>query len=320
MKFLHTLAMILISLNTQAALPEWVNNIGPCSESEICVIGSGNNLKSALADGSSNLAKYFEEKVKVDLSISHSSKEDNSKLNSSTFDEWTSKSINIESDEILSGIEQKKSGEFDGNYYVLLSLSKDFAAKNLKDKIEKLDKENEILFSHKTRFNYPLIFKNLKKRQYFYDRFKVVSSGAIKSLVSEDQMLGEIQKLNSVKVLLKSTNEKLPPSLLNLLEQIFSPLKVIFVSSKEGSDYTLRTRFKYNEEYFKVEGFKKLTLYLKLELLDKKNKMVGRVSSTHTIVARSKESALNLSLESLEEQIRTNLNQLVNDIKTGDVK
>ena len=69
------------------------------------------------------------------------------------------------------------------------------------------------------------------------------------------------------------------------------------------------------EEYFKVEGFKKLNVIFKIELMNRKGNVLGRVSSSSTQIARTKEQALNLAIENIEKEIKENLDQLSAGLK-----
>lgn len=320
MNFLYGFLLVVLPLcKVVASTPSWVNNIGDCPTSEICVVGSGVTLKDAVSQGRSEVAKFFETKVKVDSRLESSSVQTGLNISEAKYEEWSSKVVSEEADELLSGIEIKKSIQENDTYFVLLSLAKSQAEKTLREKIEKIDRENEALIARDSRFLYPLVMLNLKKRNYYLSRYLVISNTPIKSVVTEEKMIQLIGKLKSLKMSLISANQKLSPSLKHLLEKIFSPLRVVFVPKNSNPKFNLKTNLNFEEAYFKVTGFKKLNSILNLELLNDKEKTLGRLSASSVQIARSKEQALEKSLEDFENQISENLDQLALD-KTGDVE
>lgn len=295
-----------------AALPEWITNIGPCTSLEICVVGSGESLRGATINGRSELAKFFETRVKVDATFSNQTIQNGLSISQAQYDEWSSKTIQEAADEFINGIETKRSENIDGTFYVLLSLPKEKAAQNFKEKIQEIDQQNNALFKKGTRLVYPLIILNLKKRDYYVSRYNLVSSQEIKSSITPSKMIEVMDKLSPIRASVFTDKEKLPASVSHMLEKIFSPLKIIFVSSKQNPSYKLRTKLAYEDQYFKVEGFKKLNVIFKIELSEK-DKVLGRISSSSIQTARSKEKALEMALDDIENDLKENLDQLASD-------
>lgn len=312
-KFLAILTLTM-TFQAVAGLPQWVNEVGPCSPFEICVIGEGQSLKQAKSDASSEMAKFFESKVKVNSKVATSTESKNDILNSQ-FSEWTAKVIDIEADEILSGIEIKRSEQINDTFYVLASLKKAYAEQKILESIQTIDKENQALYAKNARFVYPQIIVNLKKREYYTNRLRAVSDREISASITNEKMIASLNQLSPQKVSVFSKKDKLPPQVLLMLEKIFAPLSIVFVSDKENPEFKLRTNLNFVEEYFKVEGFKKLNVIFKIELMNRKGNVLGRVSSSSTQIARSKEQALNLAIENIEKEIKENLDQLSAGLK-----
>lgn len=317
MNILYSLILILFLNTAKAHAPQWVNDNGACSSNEICVVGSGTSLKEATEDARAELAKYFQTKVSVNNKVSNFTNQIGLRVDEAKFSEWTSKAIETESEEIIVGAQVVRSEQDGGTFYVLMSQSKTMLAKMLKERIEKIDNENNGLDAKNTRFVYPMIWNNLTQRQFYLDRYNLVSLVPINSKITLEKISQRLKEERPIKIGLYAKKEKMPPKLMHLMEKIFSPLKIVFVPSKQNPDYKMRTELIYEDEYFKVEGFKKLNIIFKIELADKKEKVLGRVSTSSIQTARSKDQCLSLALEDIENQLRDKLDQLVSD-KTGE--
>lgn len=301
--------ILVFALNNSYAanLPEWVKEVGPCSPLEICVIGSGKTLKEATADSKAEMAKYFETKVSANTEVINTSKSIGLSMSDQSFNEWTAKDIKVSTEEVLSGLLQKNAAEVNGEYYVLLALNKEAMAKSLREKIEKIDVENQLLYEKNNRFAIPLIIQRLGERKFLNDRYNLISNLEIISKVSEVEVIKRVSSLSPMNVALVSEKQKLPVEILVTLEKIFSPLNIILVNTKNPYELKLKSKFISNDEYFKVEGFKKTTYILKLELQNKSGQAVGRITSNTTIVSRNKDKGLKEAVDYFEKDIKKNI-------------
>lgn len=303
--------ILVFALNNSyaAELPNWISEVGPCSPAEICVIGSGRSLKEAMADSKAEMAKYFESKISAKTAVINESKSIGLSMSQQSFNEWTAKEITVSTEEVLSGLSQKNATEINGEFYVLLSLSKDSMAKSLRERIEKIDIENATLFEKNNRFNYPLMMQNFSERKFLNDRYNLVSSNELRPKISEADLVIKISNLSPLNILLVSEKNKLPAEMLATLERILSPLNIVLVNSKNPYELKLKTKLISNDEYFKVEGFKKTTFILKLEMQNKKAQTIGRISSSTQIVSRNKDKGFKEAIEFFEKDIRKNIGQ-----------
>jgi hypothetical protein len=71
------------------------------------------------------------------------------------------------------------------------------------------------------------------------------------------------------------------------------------------------------DQYFKVEGFKKLNVILRLELQNSSAHVLGKMSTLSEQVARTDEQAIEKALPSIKESLQDNLDQLTT-IKMDD--
>lgn len=275
-----------------------------CGPQEICIIGSGINRDEALKNARSEMAKFFETKVKVDSTVTSVSGD---VFASEQLKEWTTKSISEEADEILNGIEVKKEEQEKDHYVILVSLSKIKTAMILSEKIKTLDQRNFSLLRRASRFLIPQINQNLILRNDLFTRYQLVSNSPIDKSFTDRDLQSFFEKLKVIKL---EFNED--SSISYLLKKILGPLKIVLVSKKSNKheDSELKANLKFEEEYFKVEGFKKYSVILNLSLQSKNKNLIGTVSALSSVIARSKKQAEAQALPGLENQLINQLDQL----------
>jgi len=305
MKFLHILPLFLCFKSPMAQ--EILNS--PCPETEICVIGSGKSLAMAQNSGRSEMAKYFETKVSVESQVSSESKQVGLIPNAALFEEWTSKVISEETSEILSGITEKKVETKDDDFYVLMSIDKAKTAKYYRDQVELIDQENEILFNKNSRFAFPKLFLNLKKRQHLTKRYFVLTGSSILAKVSDEKVLQSYHQLKPLSLSYLVEGKRISSPLIQLVAKNFSEVKCQLKNKGAALSFQLKLIQNIREEYFKVEGFKKINIELKLQLISGE-KDQGEVIINTTQVGRSFNQALEKGLEELETELIENLDKL----------
>jgi hypothetical protein len=319
MKFLQYFALFILSsigINAYAFAPAWysdyVSNFPDCAKESLCTVGVGETLNDALAGARSEVSKYFQNKIKSKTIISNSSEQKGSIAANASVDEWTQKSIAEESNEVITGLEIKKQEQVNDHFYVLLTLDRSKTAKLLKDKMEILDGENIQLINLNSRFAYPKILNNWIKLEFLKERYLLLSQIDYHPRVTKDLILDKISKLKVLKILIGASSARVSNRLNNFLLETLAPLKIIIVSKKQKPQYILNPILTTEEQYFKVEGFKKINVQLKLELVNKSNIVFGKTSALSEQVARTSGQAIEKALPEIFETVRDNLNQLSN--------
>ncbi len=312
MKFIAIVLLLKASL-TLASAPSWYveykKTIPDCESALLCVLGEGDSIVEAQREARTEAAKFFQTKISSkSLISSFSEQRDNQILGN--FEEFISKNVSEETTEALSGLEIKKQEQVDGRIYLIMSLDKEKSAQGFKTKIEQLDAENVQLFDSLSRFTYPKIFRNLASIAPLEERYSLLSSKPLKLKLSKDFMLEKLNKLNPIKMALVSQTVRLPEKLKHILTEIFAPLKVILTSKKNAPQYTLKTQLLSEDQYLKVAGFKRLQIIFRLEVLNAKAEVLGRISTSSVQVARNREQAIDMAITELKENIIENLNQL----------
>lgn len=317
MKFLLILAPWLLGLTpgvSQALSPDWYSDfqkaMPACERELLCATGEGDTLADALGEARSEVAKFFQAKVQSKSNVSSSAEQKGLMPSDASIIEWTNKTISIETSELISGLEIRKQETQDGRIYVLMSLDRIKMSGLLKEKINELDTANNQLMALNSRFTYPKLLKNMVMIDFYNDRYSLLASEKISLKVKREMIQDKINKLTPVKMALITRGKKLPSKLNHTLIDLLSPLKVIVVAKKSGPSFILRGEIVTEEQYFKVSGFKKLNVVYKLELLNSKNEVIGKMSALSEQVARNSDHAIEKAIPDIKEALQDNLDQL----------
>ncbi len=307
-------------INTQAVefasskSPKWYSDylsVYPeCEQTLLCVVGDGDSPFQAQREARLEASKFFETKVKSSTQLSSSSEQ---KVNQTIgeFSEWANKTVSEETSELLSGLEIKQQTQMAGRYFVLMSLDREKTAQSFRSKIIELDKENDLLLSLGSRFAYPKILINLSLSVPMQDRYFLLSNKPLALKVTKALMTENISKLLPIKMAMISKGAGLPMQLAHTINEMIAPLKIIISPKSEaGIQNTLVSELTSEELYFKVEGFKRVNVILKLELLNSKGEVLGRLSASSEQTSRSKEKAMEAALPILKDALLENFNQL----------
>ncbi len=301
-------------LTVTAATPDWfadyVKSTPACEHDLLCTVGYGDTLAEALSEARSETAKFFQAKIQSKSELSSVSEQKGTSLAKGTFNEWSSKAVSVETSEIINGLEIKRQDQIDGHFYVLMALDRAKTATLLKDKIQKIDTENIQMIELNSRFNYPKILKNLVLIELYNDRYTLLSSNTIILKVKKETLQDKINNLPSLKLSLVTKGKKIPIKLNHTLMELLSPLKVVIVSQKKAPQYTLKGELITEDQYFNVPGFKKINVVYKLELLDSKNVVIGKMSTFSEQIARNSDQAIEKAIPVIKETLQDNLDQL----------
>lgn len=310
-----TLVLTLLGAQSSyASDPEWyldyLKSYPGCEQELLCSVGEGETLAEALGVARSEAAKFFQAQVKSKSQLESSSEQKGSSAASATFLEWSTKSIQVETSELISGMEIKKQEAKEGRFYVLMALERSKSAGALKDKIQTLDNQNNSLLEMNSRFAFPKMLKNLDLINHFNERYSLLARSPLKLKVSRETMQEKINKLEPMKIALLTRGKKLPTHLHHTLIDILAPLKVVVVAKKSNPAYKLRGEVLTEEQYFKVNGFKKLNVIYRLELLNSKNEIIGKMSTLSEQVARNTDHAIEKAIPEIKAALQDNLDQL----------
>jgi len=315
MKFLLGLgfAAVILSGSAQESAPDWFSDfektVSGCDQMELCVAGEGGTLNEALGMGRTEVAKFFQTRIESRSQISVTSLQKGLPVNASV-DEWTNKSLSEETNEILSGLEIKKQQEKDGRYYVVMGLNKATASKEIRQRIEELDQINAKAFELNSRFSYPKIINNLSLIEALINRHRLISAAPVVLKVTQEAVLQKMNHLKPMKLSMVTKGKKLPAKLSHTLIDLLSPLRIVLVPVKSGPKYTLISEVLVEDQYFKVEGFKKLNVNLRVELQNAGKTTLGKISALSEQVARTNEQAVEKAAPELKSYLMEHLDEL----------
>lgn len=315
MKFLLVF-FTLCYLNAKAATPDWfldyLKTNPECNREYLCAVGEGKTNSEALGEARAEIAKFFQNKIQSKTQLSSSSEQKGLTPATGNVDEWTHKVVSEETSEIINGLEIRKQEQINGHVFVLMNLSKDKTAKILKEKIEALDTENFQLLELNSRFTYPKIIKNLSLIEALNERYILVSQIPLKFRVNKEIIQDKLNRLEPVKLAIVTSAKRLPTKLNHILLDLLSSLRVVVVPAKLSPPYTLRSELIVEEQYFKVNGFKKLNVQFRLELLNSKAQIMGKISALSEQVGRSSDQGIEKAIPDIKEALQNNLYQLSN--------
>ena len=313
--------LLNMGLSAQALEPAWfsdhIKSYPECETTYLCALGEAETRAEALSVARLEIAKFFQNKIESKSIVQSTSEQKSLNASSANFSEWTNKTINEETSEIINGLEIKKEEQGKERSYLLMALNKDISAKIFRMKIEELDTENVQLIELNSRFAYPKIMRNLVLIQALNERYYLLSSKAIIQKIRKEKLQEKINKLIPIKMALLSASKKLPSKLNHVIVDLLSSLKVVIVSRKAYPKYTLRTELSTEEQYLKVEGFKKLNVQFKLEVFNSKMEPMGKLSAVSEQLARNSDQAIDLALPDIKTELQNNLDQ-ISSIKIED--
>lgn len=318
MKFLLGLSLLasqLLGGSARAAAPDWFSDIekavSGCDQNYLCVSGEGSTLNEALGMSRTEAAKFFQTKIESRSQVSLTSGQ-KGLPSSASVDEWTNKTLSEETSEMLSGLEIKKQEEKDGRFFVVMALDKTTAAREIRESIQRLDQVNAKAFDLNSRFAYPKILKNLTVIDGLLDRHRLLSAHAVPLQIKRDVVLERMNKLKPMKLALMTKGKKLPSPVSHSLIDLLSPLRVVLVPLKSAPKYRLISEVIVEDQYFKVEGFKKVNVNLKIELQNDQKVTLGKISALSEQVARTSGQAMEKAVPGLLEHLQEHLEELTN--------
>lgn len=244
-------------------LPEWVNDTNVvCSKNEICVVGSGDTLELAQANARKNISKYFETKIDAKFISSISSDENN-------VEQYSSSEVQETTQNKLKGVEITKT-YFDGSeFYALATLDKILVIKDIKNNIDKIDSQMEILMN-KANCNVSQLEELYKAREELNNQYLLLSGGIIPEKISYKQILDKKNKNTELSFYIEaySSFEK---DIKNYLSNILLSNGFTLSNDKTKADRIISLDISKQEIQINVKGFIKEEYSLNIKSIDNKN-------------------------------------------------
>ena len=274
--------------DTAKGTPEWLYSpYSECSEQrEICATGEARSLNDASAQARSNLASIFEVKVRSDLHINSSATQSLPWI--AKVNEEVQEKVENSVEQILENVEVKKHFKKDGLSYALASLDRDKARELIEPRLNKVDKEMEVLWENKNRTSLRRLVKLNLEREKLGDRYSIIVGSRRPSRVSfEDIMRWKESRRTSVPLSLKvgQAPEWLTEKMRELLTE--SGFRLV----KNESNRVVSLNVDSIKEYINVEGFEKFTFTLNITSFENGDRRKV-ISTSESVNGRTQADAL----------------------------
>lgn len=291
---------------TAKETPDWVYSPYEfCVEDrELCATGEGKTMSEADAQAKNNLASIFEVRIKSNLTVNTSATQSMPWI--AQVNEEVRQSVQQSVDEVLEQVQVKKHFRKDGLSYALASLNRAAAQELIGPRLEKIDKEIEVLWENRQRTSLRKLVKLNLEREKINERFAIVSGQGRTPKVSFEQILRwKESRPKSAPVYLKvgQAPEWLVEKMKELLTE--SGFKLV----KKDSNRVVSMNVNAIKEYLNVEGFEKFTFTLNLQSFENGEKKKV-LSTSETVTGRSQADALLKVKKIFTEYIEEHLSDL----------
>ena len=244
-------------------LPEWVSDVDiTCPKNKICVVGSGDTLELAQTNARKNISKYFETKIDAKFISSISSDENN-------VEQYSSSEVQETTQNTLKGVEISKT-YFDGSeFYALATLDKILVIKDIKNNIDKIDSQMEILMN-KVNCNVNQLEELYKAREELNNQYLLLTGTIIPEKISYKQILDKKNKNTELSFYIEaySSFEK---DIKNYLSNILLSNGFTLSNDKTKADRIISLDISKKEIQINVKGFIKEEYSLNIKSIDTMN-------------------------------------------------
>lgn len=292
--------LFILSISAQEK-PAWLNNPKLiCKKYELCAIGEGESRTIAMANATSNLAKFFSAQVNTKLSTTLESDNDEAY-------EQAKESIEIITKESLEGVEHKEFFDDGAMYYTVASINKRLLAQKIKKEISDYDLE----LSNESKNSPPQILK-LKsvfyKRELLNQRYNLLTKFNINSPISYKEILSLQKKARSIQIHI-AFDKNIQQTAQEFIKSKISSAGYSITAKKENANVTLSSDLTIKDLYFNTKGFKKKMYSFKISRF-KKEKTSSQISEDFIIVARNDEQANEKFFMALKDYLDNSLGKL----------
>lgn len=258
-----------------------------CEElEELCATGEAKTYAEADAQAKTNLASIFEVQVKADLNVYSSSSQ--AQPWQAEARQEVQQSIKESINEVLETVQIKKHFKKQGLTYALASLNRSKAGELLRGRLDKIDKELDVIWARKQRTNVRKIFKLTVERDKLNERYSIVSGQPKPPTVPYDQVLAWRDARPKSEPLALRVGQA-PDWLKEKLQELLS--EAGFKLVKGEADKVITLNVDSIKEFLNVEGFEKYTFTLNLTSIENGEKKKV-ISTSETVTGRSQADAL----------------------------
>jgi hypothetical protein len=291
---------------TAKGTPEWLYSpYSECSEAqELCATGEARSKADAEAQARANIASIFEVKVKSDLTVTNTASSSLPWI--SRMNEEIQHSVSNSVDEILENVEVKKTFKKDGLSYALASLDREKARDLIEPRLNKLDKESEILWENRKRTSLRRLIKLNLEREKLADRLSIITGHRIPPRVSFEDII-RWRESRPATVPLNLKVGQAPDWLTEKIKELLTESGFRLVNNESHRVVSLNVDS--IKEYLNVSGFEKFTFTLNLASYDNGEKK-RVISTSETVNGRTQADALLKIKHAFTEYLEQHLSDL----------
>lgn len=290
-------------IEAKAQSPEWISSPNKgCMMDEICVLGSGKDLRSATINAQNEMLRVFENSLKSTYKSEVSADDTEMK-------EFSSEQVESLTEGMVSGTKVKKTfsdGEF---FYVQSSLDKEEARANIRTEMASVDKKMKVLVEDKTVSAMTSLKKLYAYREALNKRYAFLNNGTgIKEAVSYNDVFMKKKEASKDKVVAIRIVEPKGKRITNAVKKILTENGV----KVSGSSYNieLKGELLIEKEHMNVAGFIKNFYIFNVETVDINGNVVGSLYITLSENGRSENQALNKAMSRIIDEIKENFDDL----------
>ncbi len=285
-------------------LPEWVSDVNTtCPKNKICVVGSGDTLELAQANARKNISKYFETKIDAKFISSISSDENN-------VEQYSSSEVQETTQNKLKGVEISKT-YFDGSeFYALATLDKILVIKDIKNNIDKIDSQMEILMN-KANCNVNQLEELYKAREELNNQYLLLSGGIIPEKISYKQILDKKNQNTELSFYIE-TNTDFEKEIGNFLSNLLISNGFSVANNEKTADRIINIDITKQNIKINVKGFIKEEYFINIKNIDTQNYYTKAIVYDEFIeTGRSESQIQDIMKAKIQYFIDQNLNKIL---------
>ncbi|MFT6070029.1 MAG: hypothetical protein ACJAT2_002458 [Bacteriovoracaceae bacterium] len=262
--------------------PAWLFEAGKaCQRFELCAVGEAPGRLGAEIAARNNLAKIFETKIKSTLNIQTTSKSETiDQVVTGKINEDVNEKIELETKEVLKGVQIKEFFETKDSFFALAALDKPRAAKGIASEIETVDTEMVALINDGRRSSLNKGLRLYKVREALNLRHQFLSDRRLSSPVSLSTILKKKKAKRDLGTIIKVDFKEVGriSQVKNIITRHLLDYDFKVVKSKaKSSQYQITGSLKEEEQHMKVSGFKRYKFFLHLKSLNANNEKIGAI-------------------------------------------
>lgn len=306
MKYL-TLSAFFFIANTFAA-PEWTTSLDKntklCNaKKEICAVGEGESISFAKINARAEIAKFFSTKIESEFETSL-------QVVGNDIKESANERVKESTEEVIDGVEIRKTDEDKVNYYALAVLNKSKARKVIRKKVSEIDEKMKALRNEKDQKSIFELESLYVERSLLTNRIVLLSGISNPSPITFEEILKRKKKLVSGVRVLIQLKEEGSSDVSSIIKQEVSSLGYETVTDSKQATHILTGQFYPEKKFLNVDGFEKYGFILKMNAMNKSRISKGSLSQEFVAVGRDYRQAYEKAKAEVVIYLKQNMKKL----------